>query len=179
MNSQKLLQNMIDQMKEAQLKLGYVKETIRLYFAMDSLNAILQTDYGEEEILEALQAQSAFRESVLGELQFALHEHRIEVRIPPQGAQYVHENVPSPSFLKSWISLFYNNHHLTIEQIENMVKSFGKEYVCKKMSPDSDFDYVIFFTDQSVDPYYYCIKMEMGHTIYHRFMEKDYEQLME
>lgn len=32
MNREKLLKNMTDQVKEAQLKLGYAKETVRLYY---------------------------------------------------------------------------------------------------------------------------------------------------
>ena len=34
MNEQKLIQNVIEQIKEAQLKLGAEKEVIRLYFPM-------------------------------------------------------------------------------------------------------------------------------------------------
>ena len=41
MNEQKLIQNVIEQIKEAQLKLGAEKEVIRLYFPMASMNAIL------------------------------------------------------------------------------------------------------------------------------------------
>ena len=37
MNREKLLKNMTDQVKEAQLKLGYAKETVRLYYPVDSL----------------------------------------------------------------------------------------------------------------------------------------------
>lgn len=32
MNKDRLIENLIEQIKEAQLKLGYAKETIRLYF---------------------------------------------------------------------------------------------------------------------------------------------------
>ena len=45
MNEQKLIQNVIEQIKEAQLKLGAEKEVIRLYFPMASMNAILGTHY--------------------------------------------------------------------------------------------------------------------------------------
>ena len=41
-----------------------------------------------------------------------------------------------------------------------------------------DFDYVIYFTDSSIDAYDYCIREEMGHTIYHRFARADFEALM-
>ena len=42
----------------------------------------------------------------------------------------------------------------------------------------SDFDYVLYFRDGRIDPYYYCIHQEMGHTIYHRFLKEDWKQLM-
>ena len=48
MNEQKLIQNVIEQIKEAQLKLGAEKEVIRLYFPMASMNAILGTNYTDE-----------------------------------------------------------------------------------------------------------------------------------
>ena len=41
------------------------------------------------------------------------------------------------------------------------------------------FDYVLYFKDKTVDAYYYCIKEEMGHTIYHRFTKEDYQLLRE
>ena len=43
MNREKLLKNMTDQVKEAQLKLGYAPETVRLYYPVASLNEILGT----------------------------------------------------------------------------------------------------------------------------------------
>ena len=43
---------------------------------------------------------------------------------------------------------------------------------------NNDFDYVLYFQDEEIDPYYYCIKMEMGHTVYHRFIKEDYEKLV-
>ena len=55
MNISKLITNMIDQMVEAQIKLGYSKETITLYYPLDSLNRILGTSYESgTELAEAL-----------------------------------------------------------------------------------------------------------------------------
>ena len=36
----------------------------------------------------------------------------------------------------------------------------------------------LYFPDKKPDEWYYCIRMEMGHTIYHRFIEEDYRQLL-
>ena len=45
------------------------------------------------------------------------------------------------------------------------------------MPEGSDFDEVLYFKDASVDAYYYCVKEEMGQTIYHRFTKEDMENL--
>lgn len=179
MNAGRLITNIIDQIKEAQLKLGYAYETIRLYFPLESLNAILETDYNSiEKLLEALRCNEQLKTSILGELRFFSHEGRVEVRIPPKGSEYVHSNVPEPMFLKKLLQLFGENHHLTIEQIQACFAAVDQKYVCEKMKPGSDFDYVIYFEDKQIDAYYYCVKMEMGHTIYHRFIKEDYDRLM-
>ena len=178
MNENDLIQNVIDQIKEAQLKLGYAEETIYLYFPLESLNSILQTDYKEEEgLLEALRQASAFSESRLGKLSFRLHQKRIEIRIPPQGARYVKECVPDPPFLKEIIRIFSHSHALTIEEIKACFEKFGDNYVCEKMQPGGEFDYVLYFKDTDIDAYRYCVKMEMGHAVYHRFTPADYERL--
>ena len=147
MNEQKLIQNVIEQIKEAQLKLGAEKEVIRLYFPMASMNAILGTHYtDEQEMLTALRTNTVFDTTVLGRLKFFIHEGRFEVRVPAEGAEYVAGEIPDPPFLKA----------------------IG-----------TDFDYAVYFDDAEYDAYYYCIKMEMGHTIYHRFTKEDYQMLVD
>ena len=37
MNRERLIKNMTDQVKEAQLKLGYAPETVRLYYPVQAL----------------------------------------------------------------------------------------------------------------------------------------------
>lgn len=111
----------------------------------------------------------------MGKLRFTLCEaDRIEVSVPAAGSVYVHEQVPNPLFLESIIELFQKNHRLTIEEICECFARFDKHYVCEKKEPGTDFDYVLYFSDHQMDSWYYCIKMEMGHTIYHRFTEADY-----
>lgn len=47
---QKLEQNLIDLIKEEQMKLGYQKETIRLYYPADSLLRLLGKELSIEEL---------------------------------------------------------------------------------------------------------------------------------
>lgn len=180
MNIDRFLENIIEQIKEAQLKLGFAKEVIRLYFPVESLCRLLQVEHmSGDELLFVLEKEREFKNTVLGKITFSLCKgERIEVCILADGAVYVHEHVPNPPFLASIIELFEKNHNLSIEEICACFERFNEHYVCEKMQPEADFDYVLFFPDKKPDSWYYCIKMEMEHTIYHRFSEEDYHSLI-
>ena len=80
MNEQKLIQNVIEQIKEAQLKLGAEKEVIRLYFPMASMNAILGTNYtDEQEMLAALRTNTVFDTTVLGRFLLLLSRDNVQI----------------------------------------------------------------------------------------------------
>ena len=179
MNVDNFLENIIEQIKEAQLKLGYVKEVIRLYFPKDSLCSLLDVSCGSgEELVEKLRQEKRLSDTVLGSLQFSCHGDRIGVCISLEGAAYVHDCVPDPLFLKGMIRLFQEAHCLSIEEICGYFESFHEPFVCEKMKPGTDFDYVLYFPEHKPDSWYYCIRTEMGHTIYHRFTEADYRALL-
>lgn len=180
-----LLDNIIDQIKEAQLKLGYVKEVIRLYYPVSSLCRLLKMEYcNGETLLERLESRMEFRNSILGNISFFLCDaDRIEIRIPAAGASYVHEHIPDPPFLVSIIELFGHKHdfseqEITMKDICTCFERFNDNYVCEKMGAETDFDYVLYFLDQNPDAWYYCIKYEMNHVIYHRFTKEDYYALV-
>lgn len=178
MQEDRLIRNIIDQMKEVHLKLGFVKESTRLYFAWETIGHLLDTDCSDHrKLLEDLNKNPVFAEGKLGKLRFRENKGRAEVTIPPEGAVYVNREVPAPPFLSAVIRLFESHHSPDLEQIRACFAEFG-EYVCRP-SGNGDFDYVLYFCNPCVDPYYYCVKMEMGHTIYHRFIKEDYEVLME
>ena len=166
-----LEKNIQDQLIEAQIKLGFVNETMRLYYPLDSLNAMLESAIAEPEQLCAL-----LREQ-LEQFSFSVHQGRIEVNVPAEYVSYVHDNCDVPEFLVALISLFQNHHHLDLSQVKEVFARFGA-YICEKMPEGADFDYAIHFEDDSIDEYYYCIKLEMGHLIYHRFTKVDYEKII-
>ena len=155
MKLEALIQNMTDQIKEAQLKLGYARETMRLYYPLSSLNAMLEMQETDiRELAKKIRHELEAKKEKMGDTQIRIHADRIVFTIPPDFVEYVHEQVPEPPFLKELIQL------------------------CRQMPDGMDFDYVIYFTDSSIDAYDYCIREEMGHTIYHRFARADFEALM-
>lgn len=176
-SGQKLLKNITDQIQESQIKLGYVKETIRLYYPISSLNNLLDSEVKTAEEMVQRLTQEFSQTTPLGNLKFGQHQGRIEISIPPEGGEYVHKQLKVPDFLQEIISFFQKNHSSTIEEICSLFEKYSRDYVCMQMPESVDFDYVVYFKDTSIDEYYYCVKMEMGHTIYHRFLKADYEQL--
>ena len=178
MEIKNLIKNMTDQVKEAQLKLGYAPETVRLYYPVSSLNDILETNAQNAQEMLDLLGKEWDKKTNLGELKFSSHAERIEISIPPEGAKWVHEQVETPAFLKELIELFQTKHACTLEEICEIFKKYDPQYICEKMPEGSDFDYAIHFHNAEHDEYYYCIHMEMGHTIYHRFTKADYSALL-
>ena len=205
MKKQRLIKNITDQIKEAQMKLGFVRESIRLYFPWESFMVLLGETLEEKEgsgihsedkifpadgncsetenkerksrILNELNGSPEFAASGRGQVSFRESTGRVEVTIPPEGAEYVHREISDPPFLKAVIELFGTHHNLSVDDICACFARFSQDYECLKIQ-DNDFDYVLYFQDAEIDPYYYCIKMEMGHTIYHRFIKEDYEKLV-
>lgn len=117
----------------------------------------------------------------MGKLSFSLHGDRVEISIPPKGVRYVHEQVEEPLFLSALIRLFQTKHHCSIEDVRKVFESVKEDYVCEKFLGEAaermGFDYVLYFKNETIDAYRYCIKEEMGHTVYHRFTREDYERL--
>lgn len=178
MNIEKFLSNVIDQIKEAQLKLGYAKETVRLYYPLASVNGLLETDIDSVDEMLAVLRRVFEERNCLGQMAFHVHGGRIEVSVSPEGAEYVHSHVATPHFLEDLIRLFQTRHSCSLDEICQVFSRYSMNYVCEKMPEDSDFDYVVYFEDETIDAYCYCIKMEMGHTIYHRFTKDDYKALI-
>lgn len=175
MQTERFVKNMTDQVKELQIKLGYAKETVRLYYPISSLNALLGMSFSDDR--EGRKVLQKALEQELQQYVFTIHENRMEVTISPEEAERIHLYEETSPFLQELVNLFQTNHHCSLEEICKVFASYPEEYVCEEMPEGTDFDYVIYFKDLSVDEYFYCIKMEMGHTIYHRFMKEDYEQL--
>lgn len=165
-----------DTIKEEQIKLGYEKETVRLYYPMSSLAHILEEDIVDTDIMESYLWEFAqLVEDKLGKLQISHKGERYCIAIPPEGILYIHEVHPNNPFLEAFINAV-RKHDSTLEDLLAIFHSFSEQVVCEKSEMD-EFDYVIYFTDDNLDDYRYCIKFDEGHTVYHRFSKKDYEKL--
>ena len=111
----------------------------------------------------------------LGNVTVSHKKDRFCLCVPPEGAVYVHEQVPDNPFLKEWITAV-SVHGCTLEKLLEICERYSNHTVVEQIK-DSEFDVLIYFADQKPDAYYYCVKFEGSHVIYHRFMKADYEEM--
>jgi hypothetical protein len=168
--------NIIDVIKEEQIKLGYRKETIRLYYPMDSLNSLLGADMTRNELMSVLDQFCHYAKEHLGEVEYSCNDKRFCIVIPEKGVAYVQEEVKDRSFLEEFIGKI-REHNCSIEDILQIFYRYSSHVKCEKIN-NGEFDYLIYFEDGNPDSYRYCIKFEECHAIYHRFTISDYENFI-
>lgn len=178
MNYKALSSNLIDVIKESQLKLGYEETSISLYYPIEALNNLLDSNLhtmGMEKALKTFALQPEVK-NTLGNITFSQNKSRFCISIPVKGVSYVHENIKDTGFLEAFLKCI-SDCHCTIDDILNVFHKFSDSVKYEKMNSD-EFDYVVYFETGKPDAYRYCIHFEMGHTIYHRFNIKEYQEII-
>jgi hypothetical protein len=66
--------NIIEVIKEEQIKLGYASETIRLYYPLESICNLLGSDYTITELYDTLNQFCEFVRSRLGDVEFLIQK---------------------------------------------------------------------------------------------------------
>jgi len=179
MNIQPLLQDITDQLKEAQIKLGFAPSTVKLYYTTAALSALTGVEgCNAEEMAQALSALPEASSSGLGALQILPHGERVEITIPREGVRYVHEQVEASPFLLGLIGMFAGHHHATMQDVTALFESQNAPFIRRDMPEGSEFDHVLYFPGGKPDGYCYFFKEEMGHLSYHRFRPEDARHLL-
>lgn len=179
MNLGPLWQDVTDQLKEAQIKLGFGPSTVKLYYTPASLCALTGAQAADGPILaHQLTEAAAHAPASLGSVTFQPHQDRVEVTIPEAGVRYVHEQVEASPFLRALIGLFAGHHHASMEEVIALFAAQQVPYVCRTMPQGAEFDQVLFFPSGQPDGYCYFFKEEMGHLSYHRFRPEDASHLL-
>lgn len=173
MNFEKLEQNMIDIITEQQLKLGYRREKVRIYYPLLSLNRLLGTAYDTVQMDTAL---SDFCDSVkdkYGGIEVSETDGRFCLLIPPEGNEYIHGKTADYAFLAELIDIV-RHHGCTLDEILSLFHKYSDSVHIEK-TEHGEFDYLIYFKDGSPDSFRYCLSVEGEHIIYHRFTPEDYQ----
>ena len=173
MEYKRLEQSLIDIVKEEQAKLGYRKEDVRLYYPLSTLNHFFDTEDTVEEMAERLTHLPEDMKARLGEIAVTHKKDRFCFHIPEQGSEYVHEHTAENEFIKELIEIV-GKHGCKMEDIIALFKQHDKNVFVEEIH-NGEFDYLIRFSEENEDPYYYCFHDEGCHIIYHRFLPEDYE----
>ena len=88
--------NLIDIIKEEQAKLGYRKESIRLYYPLGSLKHLLKADADIEKMREVLDDFCDEVKEFFGQIEVTNNGERFCFKVPDAGVEYVHENGKLP-----------------------------------------------------------------------------------
>lgn len=193
MDFSRLEQNIIDVIKEEQIKLGYQKEVIRLYYPLQSLNRFLKAEYGMNQMQELLEqhfASGSEDMKNLGEIvgdvsvcmcgcgvQVTHKDERFCFFLPESIVEDVHEHMQDHEFIREFIETI-RKHGCTIEGLLKVFKKQSEHVYFEKMN-HGEFDYLIYFEDGVPDDFRYCITDELCHMIYHRFTPEDYADFEE
>jgi hypothetical protein len=170
---QQLEKNVIDTVHEWQVKLGYTEEMIRIYYNRDSLEHLVKLPL--TTVAEAKEFLIAWRETVkdhLGKIHLSNKDERFCIGIPADGTKYVYENKKDSTFLLDLMKVMKES-PCTIEQILEVFKKQSPNVICEKVDSE-EFDYVIYYEDESLDSFRYCFSLGQMGAFYHRFSEYDY-----
>lgn len=164
-----------DVIKEGQVKLGYRKETIRLYYPITSLNHYLKTNLAIQEMKTVLKEFCDSREEKLGKIAVSNEGERFCISCSPEVSEYIYLHTEQQGFLYDFIDTI-SRHNITFEDIAAQFTKYSDCVHVEKVT-HGEFDYLIYFEDEKPDAFRYCIIDEGCHFIYHRFSLEDYADL--
>lgn len=176
MDFSRLEKNLTDNIKEAQLKLGYDDLPMSLNYMRTTLDSLV----GEECTEDILAEFAEYAKPRLGDLKFGSIRDGVCITIPASGTAYVNSLTEGYEFLSELISAV-SSHEMSIEKVTDIFRKYSENVVVEE-SGNEEFDVLVYFADKVPDEYLYCLTAEPCinggcHIIYHRFIKEDYKNL--
>lgn len=165
-----LQQNIIDQIREEQAKLGFDEKEIRLYYPLSSLCHITQKNLNLPEMERFLQGFASAVSDTLGNVRFTVSEERFCFHVPAEGVKWVHDHTEKDAFIRQLVQQVIRP-GCKMEDIIRLFEQNGKVHI-QPMDSD-EFDTLIYF-ENGPDAYYYCFQDDGFDIRYHRFLPGDY-----
>lgn len=180
MDFAKLEKNLTDMLMEQQAKLGFIPETVRLYYPLESVGRLLGTGPDLGRVSEALREFTQKLPERFGTVRVTRKGERFCFILPPEMSEAVHAMTGDPAaadfrFIQDFVSVI-SRHGCTIEDVRALFARYS-DHVYARRAEDDDYDYLFYFEDGQPDSYRYCITCEGPHLIYHRYTPEDFAQL--
>ncbi len=175
----KLEQNVSQAIYEGLLKLGSSgKEDFSIYYDLDLLNHLLNTDFElNEECYPSLKEFKSYMEKRSKYLTIHLEKNRFKFTVNSDGIETIKKQYENNYFLRDLINLV-KGPTFTLDDVLTIFRKYDQDYICEA-SKNPEFQYVIYFKDQMIDPYRYCFSFDAVGGYYHRLLEYDYNKTLE
>lgn len=171
----RLRANVMDVVAEQQIKLGYLKEKVRLYYPLDTLCHLLSLRVTATEMEDVLKEFAQGVEGEWGALLVSRQRERFCLRLSETAVEWVHRRLDQTAFWPCFIRLM-DGGHVSMTAVRSFFRE-ASDSVINEQVDHGEFDELLYFSDGQPDDYRYCFKQEGKHLTYHRFVREDYEQL--
>jgi len=167
-----LYRNLLDNIKECELKLGGEEMEISFYYPTDTLLELL--DCTKEDLPSAMEKFQTAVEEDLGKVVITQtkEKDRYQVIVPKKAFRFVKEHVPEPQFLAVFLQAVKIPGQTLAEMIP-VFQAFGEVIVEKQ----EEKEWAVYFEDPGVDPYVYWLEEDEFGLEYHRFTRESYKKL--
>lgn len=175
-----LEKHVVDTMKEWQIKIGSFDSDIRLYYPKTSLcrHLNLQNDIESEVLSRYIEKYFADYVKYLGDVTVSAKQDRFCILVGREGCDYVEKNVPEPEFLAKFLEVLKSQKMQNIlDYFEEYAKRYGTSLCTEK--EEGGLETILYFENNEIEPYVYCIDQNEFGITYHRFSKGDYMELNE
>lgn len=170
-----LRQNILDSVKECEIKLGYREEPLSLYYPKNVLLELLAVP--EQELEKALADFSGKEKSELGNILITETKEagRYQVTVPKEGVAFVHKNIAASPFVKEFVEKIHNP-GMTKDSVVALFKKYSEDVAVEQAGEQ---EWVVCFVNPQIDAYVYYIEEDDFGLQYHRFTHQSYRVLLE
>ena len=170
-----LIRNVKDVIIEDQLKLGYRKEKIRLYYPLSSLNNFLGSSLDLRQMIISLDDFAKIFGKEAGPIEITNSGERFCFTVSGDAVERIHDTMPQESFIAELVKAV-QTHGVAFGDILGIFKKYSPDVHMEELD-NEEFNYLVYFEDGTPDDYYYCFAVEECHITYHRFTPEDYRDL--
>lgn len=175
MNYERLEKNITDNIREAQVKLGFDGRPMSLNYTESSLKSLLSIN---DDVKSALENFSVAVRDRFGEITFREIKNGYCITISSDGTSYVN-SLDGFEFITEFVNTV-RNHGVSFEDVISVFKKYSDNVIIEEKH-NGEIDFLVYFADEVPDEYLYCIALEEEinghvHITYHRFIREDYEE---
>lgn len=179
LNFERLQKHILDNIFEAQVKLGYEGRPMSLNYTFGSLNHLLGEDLSPNDMQQALSDFAEYSLPCLGELTFTGIKNGFCITVPSEGTEYVHSRYDGGQFISKLVNGVRD--HRSLGEILDIFRSVS-DAVSVTETDNDEFQYLVYFENGTPDDYRYCLSVDEEidgsvHVTYHRFIREDYDDL--